>query len=197
MPSEPLARAAGPFPAADRLAKGEARAFKRTPGEDRRHDLDRRDPADPIPGGGLLQRRQAVCEFAVSAGCARSSFSATKAPNNASIPSGPTSTSSSEQRRVIPHEQVRAFVEQAANSRRLRGPRLNDDRIGARVGLAFLVIVQEDVVAARLPEIACVEPPAALDEHKVASAGGARLPLDSHLRIGVGNDSAAPLVLSH
>ena len=75
-----------------------------------------------------------------------------------------------EQNPVILQQEVRPELEQPADGGVLAAA-LIDDRFRLRIGGRFVVIVEENVVGARLGEIGCVEPLPGLNVDKPAPSG--------------------------
>ena len=126
-----------------------------------------------------------MAESAVSAGCARSSFSAAIARKRAFDPVGVDfDVVVEKQDRLIAQEQIRPQLHEASNGGRF-GSRLMNGDVGLRMDARLVIVVEENVIAARLFKVGCVKPLAALDEDKDVALRVSRFAFDAQSPIGI------------
>src|SRR6202044_1394571 len=88
------------------------------------------------------------------------------------------------QDRLVAKKQVRSKFHEASNSSCF-GSALNSRDIRFRVSLALMIVVEENVVSARLFKIGCVKPFSALDEDEDVAVEVARLAFDAQPASGI------------
>ena len=95
---------------------------------------------------------------------------------------------------LVAEEQVRPKLHEASNGGCF-GSRLNNRNVGLRMDVALVVVVEENVISARLFKISCVKPSAALDEDKDVARRMARFAFDAQSAIGIEAILARPQFL--
>ena len=88
------------------------------------------------------------------------------------------------QDRLIAQEQIRPKLHEASNGGRF-GSRLENGDVGLRMDVALMIVVEENVIAARLFKVGCVEPFPALDEDKDVALRMGRFAFDAQSAIGI------------
>ena len=99
------------------------------------------------------------------------------------------------QDRLVAEKQIRPKLHEASNGGCF-GSRLNYGDVGLRVDVSLLIVVEENVIAARLFEVGCVECFAALDEDKDVAVRMARFAFDAQSTIGIEAVLSRPQFLS-
>ena len=89
-----------------------------------------------------------------------------------------------EQDRLVTEKHIRPKLHQASNGGCF-GSRLNNGNIGFRMDVGLLVVVEENVIIARLFKVACVKLWAALDEDKDVAKLLLRFAFDPQSTVGV------------
>ena len=98
------------------------------------------------------------------------------------------------QDRLVAQEQIRPELHEASNGGCF-GSGLNNGDVGFRMDVSLVVVVEENVIAARLFEVGCVKPFAALNEDKDVAIRMGRFAFDAQLAIGIEAVLARPQFL--
>ncbi len=137
-----------------------------------------------------------MAESALSAGCARSSFSARHcAEESVDLSGADFDVVVEKQDRLVTKKQIRPKLHEASNGGCF-GSCLNNGDVGLRMDVALVIIVEENVIAARLFKVGCVKPFSALDEDEDVAIRVARLAFDAQPAVGIEAILARPQFLA-
>ena len=98
------------------------------------------------------------------------------------------------QDRLVTEEQIRPEFHETSNGGRFGSGLMNYD-IGFRMDVALVIVVEENVIVARLFKIGCIKSGAALDEDKDVSIRMARFAFNSQPPLGIETVLARPQFL--